>query len=80
MGEDYAVNETPESPIRGECLRRFQTLEGKVFLGNGTPSHESRITAAETQLRTIVWLLRSVLGIVLANLASLLFLLLRRGI
>lgn len=65
-------------PIRRECLRRFSTLENKVFLGNGSPSHESRLTAAETQLRTIVWLLRTILGVVLANLAGLAFALLRR--
>lgn len=65
-------------PIRRECLRRFQTLENKVFLGNGSPSHESRLTAVETQLRTIVWLLRTVLAGVLANLAGLLFALLRK--
>ena len=73
-----STTETAERPIRGECLRRFQTLENKVFLGNGTASHESRLTAAETQLRTIVWLLRTILGVVLANLAGLAFALLRR--
>ena len=64
-------------PIRRECLRRFQTLENKVFLGNGSPSHESRLTAAETQLRTIVWLLRTILATTLSNLLGLLFLYLR---
>ena len=66
-----------ERPIRGECLRRFQTLENKVFLGNGERSHDARLTAAETQLRTIVWLLRTILATTLSNLIGLLFLYLR---
>ena len=66
-----------ERPIRGECLRRFQVLESKVFLGNGERSHDARLTAAETQLRTIVWLLRTILATTLSNLVGLLFLYLR---
>lgn len=66
-----------ERPIRGECLRRFQVLESKVFLGNGERSHDARLTAAETQLRTIVWLLRTILATTLSNLIGLLCLYLR---
>ena len=68
---------TVERPIRGECRRRFETLENKVFLGNGERSHDARLTAAETQLRTIVWLLRTILATTLSNLVGLLFLYLR---
>lgn len=66
--------DAPERPIRGECRRRFETLENKVFLGNGERSHDARLTAAETQLRTIVWLLRTILAATLSNLVGLAFL------
>lgn len=58
----------PESEIRPECLSRFRDLEKKVFKGNGEPSHDSRIARLERSDETKTWLLRVILGGVLANL------------
>ena len=57
-----------EPEIRPECLSRFRDLEKKVFKGNGEPSHDSRIARLERSDETKTWLLRVILGGVLANL------------
>lgn len=62
-----------ETEIRPECLSRFRDLEKKVFKGNGEPSHDSRIARLERSDETKTWLLRVILGGVLANLVLSIF-------
>lgn len=58
----------PETEIRPECLHRFRTLEEKCLHGNGQKSHAERISILERADETKTWLLRLILGGVLANL------------
>lgn len=63
-----------------EVWKRLDKLEIAVFTGNGTPSLKERVAAMERAIQTQTWLMRTVLGVVLSNLAALMFLLLRRGL
>lgn len=63
----------PEAVIREECLHRFRTLEEKCLLGNGQKSHAERISILERADETKTWLLRVILGGVLANLILTIF-------
>ncbi len=67
-------------PSFTEIWKRLEKLEQAVFTGNGTPSLKERVAAMERAIQTQTWLMRTVLGVVLSNLAALLFLLLRRGL
>lgn len=58
----------PESEIRPECLSRLRTLEERCLFGNGQKSHAERLAALERSDETKTWLLRAVLGAVIANL------------
>lgn len=63
-----------------EIWKRLDKLEQAVFVGNGSPPLVARVAAIERALQTQTWLMRTVLGVVLSNLAALLFLLLRKGL
>jgi hypothetical protein len=67
-------------PAFTEIWKRLEKLEQAVFTGNGTPSLKERVAAMERAIQTQTWLMRTVLGVVLSNLAALMFLLLRRGL
>lgn len=58
---------------------RLDNLEKIVYLGNGQPPLTARLAALERATQTQTWLIRSVLGGVIANLLALGFLLLRSG-
>ena len=51
-----------------------------MFTGNGTPSLKERVASMERAIQTQTWLMRTVLGVVLSNLAALVFLLIRKGV
>ena len=63
-----------------EIWKRLDKLEQAVFVGNGSPPLVARVAAIERALQTQTWLIRTVLGGVIANLIGLAFLLLRRGV
>jgi hypothetical protein len=63
-----------------EIWKRLDKLEQAVFVGNGSPPLVARVAAIERALQTQTWLIRTVLGGVIANLVGLAFLLLRRGV
>lgn len=67
-------------PSFTEIWKRLEKLEQAVFTGNGTPSLKERVASMERAIQTQTWLMRTVLGVVLSNLAALLFLLLRRSL
>ena len=62
-----------------EIWKRLDKLEQAVFVGNGSPPLVARVAAIERALQTQTWLIRTVLGGVLANLLGLAFIILRRG-
>lgn len=80
------MSDTTETQVRSnadalhEIWKRLDKLESAVFTGNGQPPLVARVAAIERAIQTQTWLMRTVLGVVLSNLAALLFLLLRRGI
>ena len=63
-----------------EIWKRLDKLEQAVFVGNGSPPLVARVAAIERALQTQTWLIRTVLGGVVANLLGMAFLLLRRGV
>jgi hypothetical protein len=63
-----------------EIWKRLEKLEQAVFTGNGTPSLKERVASMERAIQTQTWLMRTVLGVVLSNLAALMFLLIRKGV
>ena len=63
-----------------EIWKRLDKLESAVFPGNGQPPLVARVAAIERAVQTQTWLLRTVLGGVIANLLGMAFLLLRRGV
>ena len=63
-----------------EIWKRLDKLEQAVFVGNGSPPLVARVAAIERALQTQTWLIRTVLGTVLANLLGIAFLVLRRGL
>jgi hypothetical protein len=63
-----------------EVWKRLDKLESAVFTGNGQPPLVARVAAIERAIQTQTWLIRTVLGGVIANLIGLAFLLLRRGV
>jgi hypothetical protein len=63
-----------------EIWKRLDKLESAVFTGNGQPPLVARVAAIERAVQTQTWLLRTVLGGVIANLLGMAFLLLRRGV
>lgn len=63
-----------------EIWKRLDKLESAVFTGNGQPPLVARVAAIERAIQTQTWLIRTVLGGVIANLIGLGFLLLRRGV
>jgi hypothetical protein len=67
-------------PSFTEIWKRLDKLEQAVFTGNGSPSLKERVATMERAIQTQTWLMRTVLGVVLSNLAALMFLLLRRGL
>jgi hypothetical protein len=67
-------------PYFTEIWKRLEKLEQAVFTGNGSPSLKERVATMERAIQTQTWLMRTVLGVVLSNLAALMFLLLRRGL
>jgi hypothetical protein len=67
-------------PSFTEIWKRLEKLEQAVFTGNGSPSLKERVATMERAIQTQTWLMRTVLGVVLSNLAALMFLLLRRGL
>lgn len=60
-----------------ECRHRLEHLEQIVVYGNSQPSHASRISSLETSRDSHTWLLRTILGTVVANTAGLLYLVVR---
>lgn len=67
-------------PSFTEIWKRLEKLEQAVFTGNGSPSLKERVATMERAIQTQTWLMRTVLGVVLSNLAALMFMLLRRGL
>ena len=67
-------------PAFPEIWKRLEKLEQAVFTGNGTPSLKERVAAMERAIQTQTWLIRTVLGGVLANLLGLAFIILRRSL
>ena len=67
-------------PAFPEIWKRLEKLEQAVFTGNGTPSLKERVASMERAIQTQTWLMRTVLGVVLSNLAALVFLLIRKGV
>ncbi len=63
-----------------EIWKRLDKLESAVFTGNGQPPLVARMAAIERAMQTQTWIMRTVLGGVLANLIGLVFLVLRRGV
>lgn len=63
-----------------EIWKRLEKLEQAVFTGNGQPPLVARVASIERAIQTQTWLIRTVLGGVLANLLGLAFLILRRGL
>lgn len=63
-----------------EVWKRLDKLEIAVFTGNGTPSLKERVAAMERAIQTQTWLMRTVLGGVIANLLGISFMLTRRGV
>lgn len=80
------MNETTEMQVRAnadglhEIWKRLDKLEAAVFTGNGQPPLTARVASIERALQTQTWLIRTVLGGVVANLLGMAFLLLRRGV
>lgn len=66
-------------PSFTEIWKRLEKLEQAVFTGNGSPPLVARMAAIERAIQTQTWIMRTVLGGVLANLIGLAFLVLRRG-
>ena len=66
-------------PSFTEIWKRLDKLESAVFTGNGQPPLVARVAAIERAIQTQTWLLRTVLGGVVANLLGLAFIILRRG-
>jgi hypothetical protein len=62
-----------------EIWKRLDKLESAVFTGNGQPPLVARMAAIERAIQTQTWIMRTVLGGVLANLVGLAFLVLRRS-
>ena len=63
-----------------EIWKRLDKLEAAVFTGNGQPPLVARVASIERAIQTQTWLIRTVLGGVIANLLGMAFLLLRRGV
>jgi hypothetical protein len=63
-----------------EIWKRLDKLESAVFTGNGQPPLVARMAAIERAIQTQTWIMRTVLGGVLANLVGLAFLVIRRGV
>lgn len=80
------MSDTTETQVRAnadalnEIWKRLDKLESAVFTGNGQPPLVARVASIERAIQTQTWLMRTVLGVVLSNLAALLFLLLRRSL
>lgn len=80
------MSDTTETQVRSnadalnEIWKRLDKLESAVFTGNGQPPLVARVASIERAIQTQTWLMRTVLGVVLSNLAALLFLLLRRSL
>ncbi len=60
-----------------EIWRRLDKLESTVFYGNGQPPITSRLAALERGQATQTWLLRVIVGGVVADILGLAFLVLR---
>ena len=63
-----------QDPRFSEIWRRLDKLESTIFYGNGQPPLTARIASLERSAATQTWLLRTVLGVVVSNLAALAFL------
>ena len=63
-----------------EIWKRLDKLESAVFTGNGQPPLVARVASIERAIQTQTWLIRTVLGGVIANLIGLAFIILRRGL
>ena len=80
------MSDTTETQVRSnadalnEIWKRLDKLESAVFTGNGQPPLVARVASIERAIQTQTWLMRTVLGVVLSNLAALLFLLIRRSL
>lgn len=80
------MSDTTETQVRSnadalnEIWKRLDKLESAVFTGNGQPPLVARVASIERAIQTQTWLMRTVLGVVLSNLAALMFLLIRRGL
>ena len=80
------MTETTEMQVRAnadghhEIWKRLDKLEAAVFTGNGQPPLVARVAAIERAIQTQTWLIRTVLGGVIANLLGLAFIILRRGV
>lgn len=60
-----------------ECRHRLAHLEQLVYLGNGQPSHDSRLSSLETSRDSHTWILRTILGAVITDTIGLLYLVVR---
>lgn len=67
-------------PTFPEIWKRLDKLESAVFTGNGQPPLVARVAAIERAMQTQTWLIRTVLGGVIANLLGLAFIILRRSL
>ena len=72
MSDDYEA--------RISALERgLADVQHKLFIGNGQPSLVERVATIEKGMATQTWLLRVILGGVLASIGGQLFTLLRGG-
>lgn len=67
-------------PTFPEIWNRLEKLEQAVFTGNGQPPLVARVASIERAIQTQTWLIRTVLGGVIANLLGLAFIILRRSL
>ena len=80
MSDTTATQVRANADALHEIWKRLDTLESAVFTRNGQPPLVARVASIERAVQTQTWLLRTVLGGVIANLIGLAFLLLRRGV
>lgn len=78
MSEETEMQVRANADGLHEIWKRLDKLESAVFTGNGQPPLVARIAALERAMQTQTWIMRTVLGSVLANLLGIAFLLLRR--
>lgn len=80
MSEETEMQVRSNADALHEIWKRLDKLEATVYIGNGQPPLVARMASIERALMTQTWIMRTVLGGVIANLLGLAFLLLRRGL